>query len=458
TFSPSVFSRAVGTMTPTDQLDALALEGRVASGYSTPTQSTKRRHSVQADINDALAAAAMAAGIDRSNFASALQFLHPGLEQTPGTAGASAMPLNAADSIRRMTVAGPIGADPFIFPRLPDEEATMADMSGHMSSTQTAATGVHSAGLTASTAATITPHAVSTSEAFKFSAASAMEPAALSAGIAGHYVDGRDDTYAGHRVQLRSAERLLRANGVADDNSIGLSTTSTGDSRVDLEALTQFSQWFPSLASGSLGWNIASSTGAVGSNGSNGETTATRSNSGQMCSESIDPNMLDAGLGSAATMVGSGGSATASLEPGHEGGMTHARRRSQFDWYGLTPSLAAALDAASTTVTSGSDSSAGLAPFGVHHQGANQPSFRRPSMPIFPTFGFAPTNDMLHMPGAMHTDEIHGSLTTAEPLSYSSGSQDGSGIAAAAAAAAAAVAVALSDGSESLGIHATDPA
>ncbi|KAJ2433355.1 hypothetical protein GGF42_009408, partial [Coemansia sp. RSA 2424] len=55
-FAPSVFTRPMGTMTPTDQLDALALEGRFGSGYSTPTHSARRRHSVQVDINDAMAA------------------------------------------------------------------------------------------------------------------------------------------------------------------------------------------------------------------------------------------------------------------------------------------------------------------------------------------------------------------------------------------------------------------
>ncbi|KAJ2122826.1 hypothetical protein IW147_003110 [Coemansia sp. RSA 720] len=456
-FSPSVFSRPLGTMTPTDQLDALALEGRMASGYSTPTQSTKRRHSVQADINDALAAAALAAGIDRSNFASALQFFHPGMNSLDHTPGATGMPLNTADSIRRMTVAGPIGADPFIFPRLPDEEAN-ADMS-HMSSTQNSerpvqANGAHSAGLTATSEATITPHAHST-DAFKFS--SAIDASALSTGMIGHHID---DSYAVHRSQMRSAGRLLRANGVADDNSIGLSTTSN-DSRVDMEALTQFSQWFPSLASGSINWNM-------GSNANTGDNT--NAGASQLCNESIDPNMLDAGLGTAATMVASASDGTGSilaidttngLDMGHESNMTHARRRSQFDWYGLTPSLAAALDAAGTTAVAAaqaavSESSelAPLAPFSVGHSAA-QGSYRRPSMPIFPSFAYAQGNDMLNMPSVMHTDEIHGAMPTTEPLSYGD-THDGSGIAAAAAAAAAAVAVALSD-SESLSIHASEP-
>ncbi|KAJ2275300.1 hypothetical protein EV176_002740 [Coemansia sp. RSA 451] len=456
-FSPSVFSRPLGTMTPTDQLDALALEGRIASGYSTPTQSTKRRHSVQADINDALAAAALAAGIDRSNFASAMQFFHPGMNSLDHTP--AGMPLNTADSIRRMTVAGPIGADPFIFPRLPDEEANAADMS-HMSSAQNSeqpiqAHGAHSAGLTANSDTTLTPHAHSTSDAFKFSGA--MDASALSASVIGHHID---DSYAVHRSQMRSAGRLLRANGVADDNSIGLSTTSNGDSRVDMEALTQFSQWFPGLASGSINWNMANG-------GNTGENT--QGGASQLCNESIDPNMLDAGLGSAATMVASASDGTNSilatdsaLDMGHESNMTHARRRSQFDWYGLTPSLAAALDAAGTTAVAAaqaavSESSdlAPLAPFSVGHSAA-QGSYRRPSMPIFPSFAYTQGNDMLNMPHVLHTDDMHGAMPTTEPLAYGD-SQDGSGIAAAAAAAAAAVAVALS-GSESLGIHASEPA
>ncbi|KAJ1931853.1 hypothetical protein EC988_009650, partial [Linderina pennispora] len=127
-FAPSVFSRPLGPMTPTDQLDALALEGRMGSGYSTPTHSTRRRHSIQTDIQHAMAAAAAAAaaGMDRSNFASALQFLDSsGAAESNVVAGSDSsvayLSPPTAETIRRMTV----GADAMSFPRLPDEEAVV---------------------------------------------------------------------------------------------------------------------------------------------------------------------------------------------------------------------------------------------------------------------------------------------------------------------------------------------
>ncbi|KAJ1867708.1 hypothetical protein LPJ78_000760 [Coemansia sp. RSA 989] len=403
-----------------DQLDALALEGCIGSGQATPVQAPKRRHSVQADIDDALEAAALAAGIDRTNIASALQFLQPGM--VPLSAGAGAIPLSSADSMRRMTVAGPMG-DPFIFPRLPEEEAAAA---GHVRSD--AGSGAHSAGLVSSAETTAVPQ---TGDAFKLSAG--PDSAKLVAGPDGPVSAGV------HRGQLRSAERLLRANGVADDNRIGLSTAPMGDSRVDLEALAQFSQWFPSL-----NWGVAGSHANDSTAGGGDASAAGNSTGGQMVSASIDPNMLNSGL-----------------DLGNEYGQTHARRRSQVDWYGLTPSLVAALDVASSTAAavgahaSGPMSTSGLAmtAFGLGHAQANQPAAcRRPSMPIFPSFSFQGT-DMLHVPGAMPSDDTP--LTTAEPASYASG-PDNNSIAAAAAAAAAAVAVALSNGNETLGIQATD--
>ncbi|KAJ2455721.1 hypothetical protein EV183_000568 [Coemansia sp. RSA 2336] len=403
-----------------DQLDALALEGCVGSGQATPVQAPKRRHSVQADIDDALEAAALAAGIDRTNIASALQFLQPGIDQLG--AGAGAMPLSSADTMRRMTVAGPMG-DPFIFPRLPEEGAA-----GHMRSD--AGSSAHSAGLLSSTETTAVPQA---GDVFKLSAG--PDSAKLMAGPDGSISAGM------HRGQLRSAERLLRANGVADDNRIGLSTAPIGGSRVDLEALAQFSQWFPSFNWGVAGSHANDST----VDGSGGHASAGgNSTGGPMVSASIDPNMLNSGL-----------------DLSNEYAHTHARRRSQLDWYGLTPSLVAALDVAGSTTAaigahaSASTSTSGLAmtAFGLGHAQASQPAAcRRPSMPIFPSFSFQGT-DMLHVPGAMPSEDAP--LTTAEPASYASGS-DNNSIAAAAAAAAAAVAVALSNGNETLGIQATD--
>ncbi|KAJ1735948.1 hypothetical protein LPJ61_000254 [Coemansia biformis] len=446
-FSPSAFLRQIDTMTPTDQLDALALEGRIASGYSTPTQSSKRRHSIQAHFNDALeavAAAAAAGGISRSTIAPTLGFFHPGItgldHAGAGMADSSGLPLNTVETIRRMTVAGPIGADPYLFPRLPDDDASVAaavaaaaNMSVQIGSAQDTAGAVvsdHSAAQTACSEATAAAHTVDSMDAFKISSCSSVDISMPTPAYAhGH------DYHTGHRGQFRSAQRLLRANGVADDNSIGLSSASAGDPAVDIEALTQLGEWFPGLGSGGFGWNLAASSGANGSGaaGSGGE--------------SIDPNMLDAGLGVA----------------GHEAGLTHARRRSQFDWYGLTPSLAAALEVAGTTAVAAaahaasvSDTSC-LAPLSIGGT-AGQPTCRRPSMPVFPSFTYAQSNEMLGIAGALHTDGAHASMTTAEPAVFGGGGQDGAGIAAAAAVAAAAVAVALSDGSESMGIQTADPA
>ncbi|KAJ2557235.1 hypothetical protein EV175_001468, partial [Coemansia sp. RSA 1933] len=434
-FAPSVFSRPIGTITPTDHLDALALEGRVGSGYSTPTQSTKRRHSVQADINDAMAAAAaMAAGIDRSNFSSTMGYFDTsvaaGLSHSATGVSNSNQDLHlgstAADTIRRMTVDGHINPDAFLFPRLPEEDmaaaaaaaaAVAADMSAQISTSQNS-TGITGVGTTcAHTAANAiagSAHggiSVSTDLGFKLATTSsvAAEPSlSASATISGAMGDIRDDLLMGHRSQLRSAQRLLRANGVADDNSIGLSTISNGDTPVDLEALTQFSQWFPSFASSNLGWNLNDSSNS------------------HIGGDSIDPNMLNAGISTSTGMVtaaNSGGAHVADDSPGISGvsnalatgaGMTHSRRRSQFDWYGLTPSLAATLDAANITAAAAAAQAAAAAPdansivslnpFGI---GQNTPnaSYRRPSMPIYPSFAYAPGSggDILGLQtGALH--------------------------------------------------------
>ncbi|KAJ1822677.1 hypothetical protein LPJ56_003062 [Coemansia sp. RSA 2599] len=438
-FSPSVFSRPVGTMTPTDQLDALALEGRVNSGYSTPTQSTRRRHSVQADINEVIAAAAAdAAGLDRSGFPSTLQFFHTGVAAGLGHAsaaniGSGAMQLNSADAIRRMTIGGTgaIGNDPYLFPRLPEDDASaaaaaaaaaavaaaasVADISAHISSAQTtagtpASDGSQSSQIAASAALNMTS-AVGMGAGFKMPAPGSVDPGLpTSAPLVSSSSVGDlkllDQSGAGQRGQLRSAQRLLRANGVADDNSIGLSTNQSGDgSRAELEAFSQLSQWFPNFASSGLGWSIGDSND-------------------QLTSESIDPNMLDAGLASAA-MVGAaaggavggglgdgngtdGGSAVASgMAPNGESTLTHSRRRSQFDWYGLTPSLLAQLEAASVSsavqaaaavaATPDTNAMGSLNPFGISHGSVNQ-TYRRPSMPIFPTFAYS-SSDMLALSG-----------------------------------------------------------
>ncbi|KAJ1994452.1 hypothetical protein GGI25_001495 [Coemansia spiralis] len=480
-FAPSVFSRPVGVMTPTDQLDALALEGRIASGYSTPTQSTKRRHSVQADFNDAMAAAAaIAAGMDRSSYSSALNFFHSagtGLDHSAAdVAGSAAMHLgNPADTMRRMTVDGQINPDAFLFPRLPDDDVTAAaaaaaaaavavDMSAPISTNQSnaetaeASTSDAASRILATTVGAVTTGmhnpAISVDTDYKLSATatSVEQPLSASALMNGTMSDSRDDLLFGHRGQLRSAQRLLRENGVADDNSIGLSTTSAGDSRVDLEALTQFSQWFPNFASSNLGWNLGGSSSHIGSG-------------------SIDPNMLNAGLTSSATMAAptSGADAGGGAGVGGDGcnnaagsnvALTHARRRSQFDWYGLTPSLAAALDAANTTVaaaaaaaqaaTSDTSGLSSLGPFGIG-QSTTNPSYRRPSMPIFPSFAYPPSSDFLNLPtNALHGADIRDGMASEQSAAYNTANQDGATIAEAAAAAAAAVAVALGDGPESL--------
>ncbi|KAJ2810572.1 hypothetical protein FBU31_007962, partial [Coemansia sp. 'formosensis'] len=299
------------------------------------------------DLNDAMVAA-VAAGMDRSGFH--YFHHHPGVGGLDPHHHHSAGSGMSSDSIRRMTVGGPIDADAFLFPRIPDDDATVAaaaaaavaGISAQLSAaSQTVSTTPASD--TMHTASTVTA-AASSSDLYKFPPADTLA------------------TAPPPRGQLRSAQRLLRANGVADDNSIGLSTTSSGESRADLEALAQFSQWFPQFAPASLGWG-----------------------------ESIDPNMLDAGLDSAmAAAVAANGSGST------DAGMTHARRRSQYDWYGLTPSLAAALEAASTgAAVVGSDDAAmsTLGSFGLAQAPPLNASFRRPSMPIFPTFG-----DMLAMP------------------------------------------------------------
>ncbi|KAJ2722812.1 hypothetical protein GGI07_003067 [Coemansia sp. Benny D115] len=492
-FAPSMFSRPVGMMTPTDQLDALALEGRGISGYSTPNQSaSKRRHSVQTDFNDVVAAAADAAGFDRTNFNSALQFFNTagmaGLEHTAATTGgvSDAMQLSTADTIRRMTIGGPMpmAADAFLFPRLPDDDntaaaaaaaaaAAVADISAQMSSAQsTAATPASDSGHIVS--------GISTSSAVSSSAAAAAAAvAAVAAGVpgmgmssagtsgafkvpgaalcgsnngptlstsapislSGSTMDGRDGqqlhTGGGHRGQLRSAQRLLRANGVADDNSIGLSTNPVaGEGRMDFDALNQLTQWFPSFGQPGLAWNIADS-------------------SGQMGGDSIDPNMLDAGLASAAmvgaTNAGSGSAAaaggTGSAAAGGAGGasglslgggdatMTHSRRRSQFDWYGLTPSLLAHLDAANVSAAAAAaavaaqaavtDNSAisSLSPFGIAQGSVNQ-TYRRPSMPVFPTFHY-PSGDILGMAaGGPGLQSHHGHQHHSQSLASDGGGHD----------------------------------
>ncbi|KAJ2709220.1 hypothetical protein H4R19_004364, partial [Coemansia spiralis] len=293
--SPSAFLRQIGTMTPTDQLDALALEGRITSGYSTPTHSSKRRHSIQANFNEALAAAAAAAAMGRSGIGSGLGFFHtgiPGLEHAG--IDANGLPINTADSMRRMTVAGPVGADPYLFPRLPDEDAAVAaavaaaaDMSAQLSSAQQ----------TARVPDGCVGQTVDTSGAGALSEHSAPVSA---------YVHGQD--HLGHRGQFRSAQRLLRANGVADDNSIGLSSASAGDGSMDMDALTQLGEWFPGFGSGGIGWGVAGTSAAGTSSGGGADIS-------RLCNESIDPNMLDAGHGAA----------------GHDASQTHTRRRSQFD-------------------------------------------------------------------------------------------------------------------------------
>ncbi|KAJ1768994.1 hypothetical protein LPJ74_004424 [Coemansia sp. RSA 1843] len=479
-FAPSVFSRPIGAATPTDHLDALALEGRVASGYSTPTQSTKRRHSVQADINDAMAAAAaMAAGIDRTNFSSSMGYFNTSVaglgHSAADVSNSTDMHLGStADTIRRMTVDGQINPDAFLFPRLPDENvaaaaaaaaaAVAADMSTQNSSGITGA-GITSAqtGIQATTADAMAAGAhndisVSTDLGYKLSTTSATAEPSLSASATmnGAMGDIRGDLLMGHRSQLRSAQRLLRANGVADDNSIGLSTTSSGDTPVDLEALTHFSQWFPSFASSNLGWNLNDSAGH------------------HISGDSIDPNMLNASIGTSATMgtsangdhvadgssgVGGGSDSNATVSGN---GMTHARRRSQFDWYGLTPSLAATLDAANITAAAAAAQAAApdtssitsLNPFGIGQSTANA-SYRRPSMPIYPSFAYPPgSGDILGLQTtALHNNssntDIRSAMGASQGTVYNTASQDGAGIAEAAAAAAAAVAVALGDGSES---------
>ncbi|KAJ2747701.1 hypothetical protein GGI20_000350 [Coemansia sp. BCRC 34301] len=465
-FAPSVFTRPMGTMTPTDQLDALALEGRFGSGYSTPTHSAKRRHSVQVDINEAMvAAAAAAAGMDRSSFSSSLHFFHPsvtGLDHhhhhhhATGASISGSLQMSAADTICRMTVGEPISADGYLFPRIPEDEATAAaaaaaaaaDISVQMSSNQTvsgtpASDGMHTPSGAPSTVtpANIGMGGMPAGDMFKLPGTTAADSAVLTAAVGGSDLPG--DMNTGYRGQLRSAQRLLRANGVADDNSIGLSTNSGSEGRVDLEALAQFSQWFPQFAPASLGWGMSDTGGQLGG------------------SESIDPNMLDVGLNSAmaaaaATSSGSGGG-----HGGVEANLTHARRRSQYDWYGLTPSLAAALEAASTsTVAAVAQAAAAaaavtddgamssLGSFGLG-QGSLNPSYRRPSMPIFPTFGY-PHGDMLGISGGDVGADSVGSGGSAEQGLYgvATSQQDGGNCSAGmvATAAADAVAIALGEG------------
>ncbi|KAJ1721449.1 hypothetical protein LPJ53_004034 [Coemansia erecta] len=411
-FAPSVFSRPIGAMTPTDQLDALALEGRAMSGYSTPSQSTKRRHSVQADFNDVMAAAADAAGIDRNNFSSAFPFFSTGVgsdisNSAVGTNG-SAMQLGSADTFRRMTIGGAMNPDAYLFPRLPEEEAAAAaaaavaatvaaaDISAQISSNQSAAgtptmDGSHVHGVTGADSAGISVSAADPID-YKLSAnANIPTSAPLTSSVS--VTDLRAGDHQGaatsQRGLLRSAQRLLRANGVADDNSIGLSTNpATNDGRLDFDAFSQLSQWFPNFAPTSLGWSI-------------GDT------GGHMSGESIDPNMLDAGLASTAMAAGAMGPGAAA--PTSESTIMHARRRSQFDWYGLTPSLLAQLDSAAepgnATATAAavaqaatSDANATIASLGSFGLGSGpvSQSYRRPSMPIYPTFAYQPS-DVLGM-------------------------------------------------------------
>ncbi|KAJ2762723.1 hypothetical protein IWQ57_005732, partial [Coemansia nantahalensis] len=339
----------------------------------------------------------------RSGLAPGLGLFHAGIHGLDQAAVAAAMdaggmPMNTAESIRRMTVAGPVGADPYLFPRLPDDEAAAAAVAAAQQS-GTAAMSV-----------------------------SADHSAPMS-------VYAHEMEYASHRGQFRSAQRLLRANGVADDNSIGLSSASAGDASMDMEALTHIGEWFPGFGSGSLGWGgLAAGAAAATASSGAGAGGGASGDAMRLCSESIDPNMLDAGQGAAA----------AAATMGHDAGQTHVRRRSQFDWYGLTPSLAAALEAAGTAADA-----SGLTPLSAVCAGAG-PTVRRPSMPVYPTIGYGPSSDMLGIAGAPHP------MTTAEPASaYATGGPDGSGIVVAAAAAAAAVAAALGDGStgESMGIQ-----
>ncbi|KAJ2905505.1 hypothetical protein GGI21_004164, partial [Coemansia aciculifera] len=403
-FAPSVFTRPMGMMTPTDQLDALALEGRFGSGYSTPTHSAKRRHSVHIDINDAMVAAAAAAvGMDRSSFSSSLNFFHPSVtgldhhhhQSVAGGSDSGGLQMSAADTIRRMAVGESINADSYLFPRMPDDEAAaavaaVADLSAQMSTNQTmsatpASDRMHTPN--GVSGAALTTNIDVNGGMFKFpGTTTAAESSALTTSVSGNDLRG-DAGSGGYRGQLRSAQRLLRANGVADDNSIGLSTTSSGEGRVDLETLAQFSQWFPQFAPATLGWGMGDAGGQLGGG------------------ESIDPNMLDVGLTSA--MAAANNSSIIGAHTSAEANLTHARRRSQYDWYGLTPSLAAALEAAGTSTaaavaqaaaaTDDSSMSALGGSFGLNH-GSLNPSYRRPSMPIFPTFGYA-HSDMLGMAG-----------------------------------------------------------
>ncbi|KAJ2785160.1 hypothetical protein GGI15_002020 [Coemansia interrupta] len=442
-FAPSVFSRPIGAMTPTDQLDALALEGRAMSGYSTPSQSTKRRHSVQADFNDVMAAAADAAGIDRANFSSAFPFFNTGVgsdmsNSAVGTNG-GAMQLGSADTFRRMTIGGAMNPDAYLFPRLPEEEvaaaaaaavaATVAaaDISAQISSNQSAVgtptmdgsnvhgvTGSESAGISVSVANNIDYKVSAMASPAVDSNIPTSAPLTSSVSVTDLRAGDYQGTATGQRGLLRSAQRLLRANGVADDNSIGLSTNpSTNDSRLDFDALSQLSQWFPNFAPNNLGWNI-------------GDT------GGHVSGESIDPNMLDAGLATAAMTAGAVGPGPAA--PTGESNVMHARRRSQFDWYGLTPSLLAHLEsateagnatAAAVAQAASSDTNAAIASlssFGLGSGPVSQ-SYRRPSMPIYPTFAFQPssmlgmqTQDHQHSSSQMIGEDSQGATATASGM------------------------------------------
>ncbi|KAJ2749829.1 hypothetical protein H4S06_004523 [Coemansia sp. BCRC 34490] len=142
-------------------------------------------------------------------------------------------------------------------------------------------------------------------------------------------------------------------------------------------------------------------------------------------------------------------------------GMTHARRRSQFDWYGLTPSLAAALDAVNTAAAAAEQAAvpdaaslASLNPFGIGHAHAHSTagaSYRRPSMPIFPSFAFPPGGDLLGLQSAapLHRNGvsssssssagIRGAIDADQSAVYGAASHGENAISEAAAAVAAAL-------------------
>ncbi|KAJ1952440.1 hypothetical protein EC988_003554, partial [Linderina pennispora] len=249
------------------------------------------------------------------------------------------------------------------------------------------------------------------------------------------------------QIMRRPAPSEQDGSGSTDESvgrqgTVSLSTTATtavpGDGRVDLATLQQFSQWFPNFSQGGLDWNIDGS-------------------SASLANDSIDPNMLDAGLSSAlvaaAAAAASNSDPNASVQQGlsanMDSGSMHTRRRSQFDWYGLTPSLAAALNPAENSTAMSS-----LNPFALtaNNTSAAPASYRRPSMPIFPTFAY-PQSDMLGM-SATGEEPPDGLAASANQGVYSTDGPESTSMAAAAAAvAAAAVAVALGEGRSTEGIE-----